>query len=65
MTIDKFYESLRYPLNKKLSKNYEYYELKYNEERAIPFFKETAQNINKLKPMVVSLSRSLKDQNKP
>lgn len=55
---NKYYESLRYPVNKNFTVEYDHYELKYNEEEAIPFFMVSLAIIKRLKPIIIKLGRS-------
>jgi len=59
ITVNKFYDALRYPYDKNLTGKYEHIKLMFRDEEGIPFFKETVANISKLEPLLVSLGREL------
>jgi len=47
--VNNFYESLRYPVNKKHEKTNSYYELKYKPELGLVFFKEVEEDVDTLR----------------
>lgn len=57
ISAKQFYEALRYPVKKNFTDKYEYIELQYKSKEGLPFFKETVENISKLKFLFVQLGR--------
>jgi hypothetical protein len=49
----KFYDALKYPFNKNLTKNYDYFSLKYREGELLPLFKEMTSDIAKINSLAV------------
>ncbi len=58
VTINNFYEALRYPTDKSFQKIKEYLDLKYRGEDGLMFFKELIEDIRSLRVAVVRLGRS-------
>ncbi len=64
ITTDKFYEALRYPVNKKLTKEYDHIKLMYHGEDGLEFFKELKTDLDCLMRCSVSLGKELENQKK-
>ncbi len=59
LSVNRFYESLRYPFNNSLTKEYQHYKLKYQSDRGIEFFRTLKNDINKIKKLTVALGNLL------
>jgi hypothetical protein len=57
ISINKFYIFLKYPTDKNISKMYNYFKLKYNEEEGLSLFKGIVDDIDFLMPKVVKIYR--------
>jgi hypothetical protein len=60
LSVNRFYESLRYPFNNSLTKEYQHYTLKYKSNDGIEFYRALKKDINKMKKLTASLGHSLK-----
>jgi hypothetical protein len=63
LSVDKFYESLRYPFDRKFSQNYEYLVLQYRGREGLPFYQELVTDIQSLRKLAVSLGRKIEKAN--
>lgn len=61
--IDEFYIFLKYPTDKNSSKIYNYFKLKYNEEKGLILFKEIIDDIDHLLPEAVKIYREKENKN--
>lgn len=59
LSVNRFYESLRYPFNNSLTKEYQHYKLKYQSNDGIEFFRSLKKDINRMKKLTSSLGHSL------
>jgi hypothetical protein len=59
LSVDNFYESLRYPFDRKFAQNYEHLVLKYKGREGLPFYEQLVTDIGSLAKMAVSLGRKL------
>ena len=57
ISINKFYIFLKYPTDKNISRMYNYFKLKYNEEEGLSLFKGIVDDIDSLMPKVVKIYR--------
>lgn len=60
LTVNRFYESFRYPANKDLSQEYMYFTLKYKGSEGINFYETLADDISEMMRLIVALGNSLK-----
>jgi hypothetical protein len=58
-SVDRFYESLRYPFNRDMSQKYEHIMLKYKEREGLPFYEEMVTDIGVIAKCSVALGRKL------
>lgn len=58
-SVDRFYESLRYPFNRDMSQNYEHIVLKYKGRKGLPFYEEILTDIGVIEKCAVALGRKL------
>lgn len=59
LSVDQFYESLRYPFDLKFAQNYEHLVLKYKGRKGLPFYQELVTDIRSLTKLSVSLGRKV------
>jgi hypothetical protein len=59
LSVNRFYESLRYPFNNNLSKEYQHFVLKYQGPDGIQFYRSLKKDIRKMMKLIVALGRSL------
>ena len=59
ISVDRFYESLRYPFDRKFNQNYKYIMIKYKGRKGLPFFEELITDIRSISRMAVSLGRNI------
>ena len=62
LTLETFYQAVRYPCDQKFQTLRKYIELKYSGEDGLLFFNELAQSIKAIRVAAVRLGRSLKPQ---
>jgi hypothetical protein len=62
-SVDRFFESLRYPFDRSL-KSYKHIMLKYKGSEGLPFYEELAADIRTMAKCAVSLGRKLKEDSK-
>lgn len=58
LSVDKFYESLRYPYNKDLTNEYRHLVLKYRGRKGLQFYHDLREDIGGIIKLIVALSRS-------
>jgi len=58
-SVDHFFESLRYPFNLNLSRNYKHTMLKYKGGEGLPFYEELVADIGTMDKCTVALGRKL------
>jgi hypothetical protein len=58
-SVDKFYESLRYPFDRRFAQNYDHLVLKYKGREGLPFYEKLVTDIGALARMAVALRRKL------
>jgi len=58
-SVDRLYESLRYPFNLDMSQNYEHIALKYKGRKGLPFYGEMVTDIGVIAKCAVALGREL------
>ena len=58
-SVDRFFESLRYPFNRNLSRNYKHTMLKYKQSEGLPFYEELVADIGTMDKYAVALGRKL------
>ena len=61
ITVNEYYNALRYPLTFNRKKSFNHYELKRLENKNISFYKELKDDINKLRIEVVKFERSISE----
>jgi hypothetical protein len=59
LSVNRFYESLRYPFNLNLSREYQHFVLKYKGGNGIQFYRVMSKDIREMMRLVVALGRSL------
>lgn len=59
LNVNRFYESLRYPFNNKLSKEYQHFVLKYQGPDGIQFYRSLRKDISIMMKHIVALGHSL------
>ena len=59
LSVDRFYESLRYPYNRNLSQEYQHSVLKYRGGEGSDFYRALNKDIEAMLKLVVALGRSL------
>ncbi len=59
LSVDRFYESLRYPYNQNLSQEYQHFGLKYRGSEGAVFYRTLSRDIRAMLKLVVTLGRSL------
>lgn len=59
LSVDQFYESLRYPYNKKLTSEYQHLILKYRGPKGLQFYSDLRKDIRSMMKLIVALSRLL------
>jgi len=59
LSVNRFYESLRYPLNNNLTQEYQYFVLKYQGPEGLQFYRSLKADVNKMTKLIVTLGRSL------
>jgi hypothetical protein len=60
-SVDRFFESLRYPFDRSLSQSYKHIMLKYKGSEGLPFYEELVADIGTMAKCAVSLGRKLKE----
>jgi hypothetical protein len=60
LTVNRFYESFRYPANKDLSQEFKYFTLKYKGLNGVDFYETLANDISEMMRLIVALGNSLK-----
>ncbi len=60
-SVDNFYQSLRYPFDRKFAKNYEHLVLKYKGGEGLPFYEKLVTDIRSLAQMAVALGRKIEE----
>jgi len=63
ISINKFYIFLKYPTDKNISRMYNYFKLKYNEEEVLSLFKGIIDDIDFLISKVVKVYREKESKN--
>lgn len=59
LSVNRFYESLRYPFNNNLSKEYQHFVLKYQGSNGIQFYRSLKKDIGEMMKHIVTLGNSL------
>jgi len=59
LSVDKFYEALRYPFDRRFAHNYEHLVLKHKGREGLPFYEQLVKDIGTLARMAVALGRKL------
>lgn len=59
LSVDQFYESLRYPYNKNLTSEYQHLVLKYRGPKGLQFYRDLRKDIRSTMKLIVALSRLL------
>jgi len=60
-SVDKFYESLRYPFDRSFARKYDHLVLKYKGSEGLPFYKQLVTDIGALARMAVALGRKIEE----
>ncbi|MBN1381844.1 MAG: hypothetical protein JXA41_09235 [Deltaproteobacteria bacterium] len=59
LSVNRFYESLRYPFNNNLSQEYQHFALKYQGPEGLQFYRTLKADVNKMTKLIVTLGHSL------
>lgn len=59
LSVNRFYESLRYPFNNNLSQEYQHFVLKYQGPEGLQFYRSLKADVNKMSKLIVTLGHSL------
>jgi hypothetical protein len=59
--VDSYYELFRYPCNRKFTKKYDHFKLKYKGRHGLPFYKDLLTDLNGLSKRAVDLGRRLEE----
>lgn len=59
LSVDRFYESLRYPFDLNLSNEYQHFVLKYQGTNGIQFYRSMSKDIREMMKLIVALGYSL------
>lgn len=62
ITIDSFYEALKYPFDKKGEKDFTHRELKYRTQKGLQFYKNLLKNIEMIKSEIKEYRKELRKE---